>query len=88
MRNFQETFEIRKRSFISAFSMCRTVPLKDEDLSNINNNATLCRDSPANIYLFKVNNRNISKRCEICSKLTIEHIANLLLTLNIFHTFF
>ena len=26
---------------------------------------------PANIYLFKVNNRNTSKRCEICSKLTI-----------------
>ena len=27
---------------------------------------------PANIYLFKVNNRNIRKRCEICSKLTIK----------------
>ena len=27
---------------------------------------------PANIYLFKVNNRNIGKRCEICSKLTIK----------------
>ena len=26
---------------------------------------------PANIYLFKVNNRNTRKRCEICSKLTI-----------------
>ena len=25
---------------------------------------------PANIYLFKVNNRNTRKRCEICSKLT------------------
>ena len=25
----------------------------------------------ANIYLFKVNNRNTGKRCEICSKLTI-----------------
>ena len=24
---------------------------------------------PANIYLFKVNNRNTRKRCEICSKL-------------------
>ena len=28
---------------------------------------------PANIYLFKVNNRNTRKRCEICSKLTIKH---------------
>ena len=25
---------------------------------------------PANVYLFKNNNRNIIKRCEICSKLT------------------
>ena len=37
---------------------------------------------PANISLFKVNYRNIRKRCEICSMSTI-----LLLTLNIFHTF-
>ena len=28
MRNFQDTFETRKRSFISAFSICITVPLK------------------------------------------------------------
>ena len=27
---------------------------------------------PASIYLFKVNNRNTRKRCEICSKLTIK----------------
>ena len=26
----------------------------------------------ANIYLFKFNNRNLRKRCEICSKLTIK----------------
>ena len=28
--------------------------------------------SPANIYLFKINNRNTRDRCEICSKLTIK----------------
>ena len=28
--------------------------------------------SPSNIYLFKFNNRNTRKRCEICSKLTIK----------------
>ena len=28
--------------------------------------------SPANIYLFKFNNRNTRKRCKICSKLTIK----------------
>ena len=27
MRNFQDSFETRKRSFISAFSICMTVPL-------------------------------------------------------------
>ena len=27
MRNFQDTFEARKRSFTSAFSICMTVPL-------------------------------------------------------------
>ena len=27
---------------------------------------------PTNIYLFKVNNRNTRRRCEICSKLTIK----------------
>ena len=29
-------------------------------------------DNPANIYLFKVNNKNTRKWCEICSKLTIK----------------
>ena len=28
LRNFQDTFETRKRSFISALSVCMTVPLK------------------------------------------------------------
>ena len=27
MQNFQDTFKARKRSFISAFSVCTTVPL-------------------------------------------------------------
>ena len=27
MRNFKDTFKTRKRSFISAFSICMTVPL-------------------------------------------------------------
>ena len=29
-------------------------------------------NNQANIYLFKVNNKNTKKRCEICSKLTIK----------------
>ena len=59
----------------------------------------LYRSIPANIYLFKVSNRHTIKKSEICSKLTTktpEDVINvidtvlvlLLLTLNIFHTFF
>ena len=53
---------------------------------------------PVNIYLFKDNNGNTRKRCEICSKLIIKTyeqrhwrdvvLLSLLLTLNIYHTLF
>ena len=51
---------------------------------------------PANICLFKVNNRSARKSREICSKLTKRHgknvidaiLLSLLLTLNLFDTFF
>ena len=33
---------------------------------------SLALTTPANIYLFKVNNRNTRERCEICLKLTIK----------------
>ena len=36
------------------------------------NNIERLSNNPANIYLFKVNNRNARRRCEICSKLTIK----------------
>ena len=53
------------------------------------------KTNPANIYLFKVNNRNTRKMYEIFSELTIKQqndvnevvLVFLLLTLNIFHTF-
>ena len=32
----------------------------------------LCYSNPASDYLFKANNRNTRKRCDICSKLTIK----------------
>ena len=51
---------------------------------------------PVSIYLLKVNNRNTTKGCETYSKLTQKRqndvndivLVFLLLTLNIFHTFF
>ena len=48
-------------------------------------------NDPATIYLFKFNNKNTRKRCEIRSNLIIktpERQIYLLLTLNIFHTVF
>ena len=36
MQNFQETFGTAKRSFISAFSICMTVPLRfDDDITGL-----------------------------------------------------
>ena len=32
MQNFQDTFETRKRSFMSAFSICVTVPLNNNEI--------------------------------------------------------
>ena len=34
MRNFQDTLETHKRSFISAFSICMTVPLSFNSYKN------------------------------------------------------
>ena len=39
---------------------------------NIDWNAIIPHQVPANIYLLKFNNRNTRKRCEICSKFTIK----------------
>ena len=44
-------------------------------------------NNPANIYLFKVNNINSTKRCEICDVNDV-FLVFLLLTLNIFYTHF
>ena len=41
---------------------------------------------PAGKYMFKVNNRNIRTRCELCSNGVV--LVSLLLTLNIFHDLF
>ena len=43
---------------------------------------------PANIFLFKVNSRNTRKRFKIFSELVGHRSGSLLLTLNIFRTFF
>ena len=63
------------------------------EVSGSLDHCTSISEYPANIYLFKFNNKNIGKRCEICSELTIKTpkdvvLVFLLLTLNIFYTCF
>ena len=36
MRNFQDTFETHKGSFISTFSICMTVPLRQKHFGRYN----------------------------------------------------
>ena len=56
-------------------------------------------NEPANIYLFKFNNRNTRKKCKICSKLTIKTLERgqwrrsgalicIVFNLYVFHIFF
>ena len=40
MQNFQDAFETRKRSCISVFSICMTVPL-----NSLNNRSEICKRS-------------------------------------------
>ena len=47
----------------------------------------ISKKKPANIYLFKVNNKNTRKMCEICSKLTIK-TPEWRRNFEHFHTFF
>ena len=47
---------------------CCTENVQSEHANQWNNNG----DIPANIELFKGNNRNTRKRCEICLKLSIK----------------
>ena len=64
----------------TVFTRPRTVPgdrsysdaARIEVNKSNNTNIKIFSDSPAGIYLLKVNNRNTRTRCEICSKLTIK----------------
>ena len=56
MRNFQDTFETHKRSFISAFSICMTITLKTRAMLQAANSKTL---------LNSINEKGLSKnRCQ------------------------
>ena len=59
MRNFQDTFETRKRSFINPFSFCMTVPLTYHLLlirtsSRSNEYIGILRLKPANLLVLKI----------------------------------
>ena len=44
MRKFQDSFETRKQSFITAFSICMTVPLKILQISQENTGGLLSKE--------------------------------------------
>ena len=84
--NISENFLENKQACCSLLSVChlsktRTPPKKFFRNSAKFRNAyfpehlsvllLLENNFPANIYLFKINNRNTKKRCEICPKLTL-----------------
>ena len=47
-------------------------PETEKDSSHDVERLVLAKECLANIYLFNVKNRNTTKRCETCSKLTIK----------------
>ena len=61
MWNFHDTFKTRKRSFVSASSICIAVPLSDNTLSKITHDALLgaslapiCKMTLSGTFLKKV----------------------------------
>ena len=71
--------------------ICRTATFLNARRARIHWTKTivqLLRPNAANIYLFKVNNRNTRKRCEICSKVNNKNTRTTSYNLNIFpHVF-
>ena len=61
VRNFLQKTSKRVTPFFDFFIKSRPQHIKKKTFGDL---------PPGNIYLFKVNNRNASKICEICSKLT------------------
>ena len=53
MRNFQDTFETRKRLFISAFSICMTVPLRKTQAPTKSVNMDIWVVGPSNQLLIR-----------------------------------
>ena len=56
MRNFQDTVKTRKRSFISAFSICMIVPLRTPILKNICERLLLLMTDSVKVILTNVFN--------------------------------
>ena len=73
MRSFRDTFEKRKRSFISAFSICMTAPLINNLLDEIEflKNGLRSKDTTINLIIensprynhyFQNNNNNVRSK--------------------------
>ena len=62
---------ISKKSFL-AKDMTNVNSNRLQSLFEVTDKDTQASFYPANIYLFKINNRDTRKRCDKCSKLTIK----------------
>ena len=69
-------FTVKKLLLVEAYFVSCETSLMKLFAKTVNNTVHYFHEKstpyPTNIYLFKVNNRNIRKRCEICSKLTVK----------------
>ena len=73
MRNFQNTFETRKRSFISVFSILLTVPLRKIQTLRANNSRILrIQNAKFSGYYFHMNT-NIWRDFQICISVPLRH---------------
>ena len=63
MRNFQDTFETRKRLFINAFSICMTVPLRKTQARTKSVNMDIWVVGPSNQVFDYQNFQNFGNFC-------------------------
>ena len=88
--SLKSTLDTFKNTFASNFQLAFTC------VKNQKQPFTDVLQIPASIYLFKVTNKSTRKKCEICSKLSVQtperhqwpRSGVFIVTLNVFHIFF
>ena len=68
LKNLEKPMKIVRRSFLRKLTSANRLAIFRSTRLQV-----FYKDVPANIYLFKLKNRNTKKRSKICLKLTIKH---------------